>query len=83
MNGNEVKTLENSTPQSFKNNARKYGVVVATFGALAANNANAAIDISPITTLITEAVAAAVAIGIGFLGFVAGMAIYKKLRGAA
>lgn len=48
-----------------------------------AGSASAAIDIAPITTLITEAVTAAVAIGIGFLGFTAGMSIYKKLRGAA
>lgn len=50
---------------------------------MAASAANAAdIDITPITSMITSAITAATAIGIGFLGFTAGMAIYKKLRGA-
>lgn len=57
-------------------------VLVLSSAAFSAPFANAAIDISPITDLITQAVTAATAIGIGFLAFTAGMAIYRKLRGA-
>lgn len=45
--------------------------------------ANAAIDVAPVTTLVGEAVVAAGVIGLAFLGFKAGMALFKSLRSAA
>lgn len=67
--------------RKFMHTVKQTAVAVAAVAVAGA--ANAAVDITPITTLITEAVTAATAIGIGFLGFTAGMSIYKKLRGAA
>lgn len=55
---------------------------VLSFMLLGMSAANAAIDISGVTTVITDGVAAAMVIGLGFLGFKAGIAIFKQLRGA-
>lgn len=75
-----MKTVNEVKPSYAK---RYLPVVGAVALSTVAASVNAAVDITPITALITEAVTAAVAIGIGFLGFTAGMSIYKKLRGAA
>ena len=48
-----------------------------------ATSANAAIDVASITTTIGEGVAAAAIIGLAFLGFKAGIAVFKSLRSAA
>lgn len=45
--------------------------------------ANAAIDVAPVVTLVGEAVVAAGVIGLAFLGFKAGIALFKSLRSAA
>ena len=66
---------------TFRQNAAKYGLLPAIAGW--ASGANAAIDASPVTDLIGQAVTAAALIGVAYLGYVAGVAIYKKLRGAA
>jgi len=56
---------------------------VAVGSLVLANAANAAIDVASITTLVTEGVAAAAVIGLAFLGFKAGIAVFKSLRSAA
>lgn len=66
---------------TFRQNAAKYGLVPAIAGW--ASGANAAIDVSGVTDLVDEAIAAALLIGVAYLGFIAGISIYKKLRGAA
>ena len=45
--------------------------------------ANAAIDVASVTTTIGEGVVAAGVIGLAFLGFKAGIAIFRNLRSAA
>lgn len=70
------------SPARISKNGVARGVVISS-AAFFTPFANAAIDITPITTLLVEAVTAATAIGIGFLGFMVGMAVYRKLRGAA
>lgn len=74
----EVVVVEKLGKQSLLSRGLATGVLMAIAG-----SSQAAIDITPITTLITEAVTAATAIGVAYLAFVAGMAIYRKLRGAA
>lgn len=66
-------------PNAAQNLLTKMGV-----GAVAASPllANAAIDVAEITTLLGEGVVAAAVIGLGFLGFKAGIAIFKNLRSA-
>lgn len=58
---------------------QKLGVGAALAAPLAAN---AAIDVASVTTTIGEGVVAAGVIGLAFLGFRAGIAIFKNLRGA-
>lgn len=77
-----MKTINQTAVEQRNTLQRALPVATGVALAVAAGSANAAIDIAPITELITQAVTAATAIGIAFLGFVAGMAIYKKLRGA-
>ena len=67
-------------PNAAQNLLTKLGVVAVAAAPLAAN---AAIDVSEITTLLGEGVIAAAVIGLGFLGLRAGIAIYKNLRSAA
>lgn len=62
---------------------RRFNKVVVGLVAASPLLANAAIDITPVTTVITDGVAAAIVIGLGFLGFKAGIAIFKQLRSAA
>lgn len=66
-------------PNAAQNLLTKMGVVAVTAAPLAAN---AAIDVASVVTLISEGVVAAGIIGLGFLGFKAGIAIFKNLRGA-
>lgn len=66
-------------PNAAQNLLTKLGVVAVAAAPLLAN---AAIDITPVTTVITDGVAAAIVIGLGFLGFKAGIAIFKQLRSA-
>ena len=62
---------------------RRYGKLVVASAAGYAGAASAAIDVTSVTTVVTEGVAAAAVIGLAFLGFKAGIAIYKSLRSAA
>lgn len=66
-------------PNEAQNLLAKLGVGVALAAPLAAN---AAIDVAAVTTTIAEGVVAAGVIGLAFLGFRAGIAIFKNLRGA-
>lgn len=59
---------------------KKLGVAAAVAAPVAAN---AAIDVSAVTTTIGEGVVAAGVIGLAFLGFKAGIAIFRQLRSAA
>ena len=61
---------------------RRFNKVVVGLVAASPLLANAAIDVSEITTLLGEGVVAAAVIGLGFLGFKAGIAIFKNLRSA-
>ena len=58
------------------------GAVVATV-ATATGAANAAYDVSEIITNLGLAVTAAATIGVAWLGFTAGIAIWRNLRAAA
>lgn len=71
---------DNKKPNAAQNLLTKLGVVSALAAPLAAN---AAIDVAAVTTTIGEGVVAAGIIGLAFLGFKAGIAIFKSLRAAA
>jgi hypothetical protein len=64
--------------------ARRAGVVASVIGftAVAVASANAAIDVTAITGLITDGVTAVAAIGVGFGLFWGTRKIYSKLFGA-
>lgn len=51
--------------------------------AVAATSAHAAIDVSELTDVIGQGVVAAGVIGLAFLAFKAGIAVFKSLRSAA
>ena len=55
---------------------------VALGSAALATGANAAIDVSSLITVVGEGVVAAVVIGLAFLGFKGGIAVFKSLRSA-
>lgn len=57
-------------------------VVAVAAAVTVAGAANAAIDVSAVTTTIADGVVAAGVIGLAFLGFKGGVAIFKALRGA-
>lgn len=60
------------------------GAVVLTVGAVGANaNAAASYDTTEIIANLGAAVTAAAAIGVAWLGFTAGIAIWRNLRSAA
>lgn len=82
MNTQKPVDLQNDLPDSRPATLTEKIAVALSVGTVSAGSF-AAIDVTSVTSLITEAVTAATAIGIGFLGFTAGMAIYKRLRGAA
>lgn len=67
-----------------KTNAIRRSVAQAVaLGSVAlAMGANAAIDVSSLTTVIGEGVVAAGVIGLAFLGFKGGIAVFKSLRSA-
>jgi hypothetical protein len=81
QNNNVVTHPVPATPRStFK---RVGSIVAGSAVLLSAGAANAAIDIAPVVATITDGVTAAIAIGLGFLGFKAGIAVFKSLRSAA
>ncbi|MEN9430355.1 MAG: hypothetical protein RJA86_1214 [Pseudomonadota bacterium] len=55
---------------------------VALGSAALATGANAAIDVSSLITVVGEGVVAAGVIGLAFLGFKGGIAVFKSLRSA-
>jgi hypothetical protein len=61
---------------------RSIAQAVALGAAITATGANAAIDVAPLITTVGEGVIAAAAIGIAFLGFKGGIAVFKSLRSA-
>ncbi len=67
-----------------KTNAIRRSVAQAVaLGSVAlATGANAAIDVSSLTTVIGDGVVAAGVIGLAFLGFKGGIAVFKSLRSA-
>lgn len=69
---------------STKINAIRRSVVQAVaLGSVAlATGANAAIDVSSLITVVGEGVVAAGVIGLAFLGFKGGIAVFKSLRSA-
>ena len=69
---------------SIKTNAisRSVAQAVALGSAIAATGANAAIDVSSLITVVGEGVVAAGVIGLAFLGFKGGIAVFKSLRSA-
>lgn len=69
-------TMNNKKPTL----VQKLAVAAAVAAPVAAN---AAIDVSDVTTTIGEGVVAAGLIGVAFLGFKAGIAIFRSLRSAA
>jgi len=52
-------------------------------GSTIATAANAAIDISSVTAILGDGVVAAAALGVGFLAFSGGIAIWNRLKSAA
>lgn len=82
MTKNEVQTVSTVKKQSRFQTYLNRGAVVATV-ATATGAANAAYDVSEITTNLGLAVTAAATIGVAWLGFTAGIAIWRNLRAAA
>lgn len=60
-----------------------FGKALALGVAGAAGSAHAAIDVASITDTVSEGVVAAAAIGLAFLAFKAGIAVFRSLRSAA
>lgn len=77
---NRIKAWAVENGQAVKTSVSQAVVVGSVF---VAGAANAAIDTASITSIVTEGVTAAGVIGLAFLGFKAGIAIFKNLRGAA
>lgn len=74
----QVQVKKQSRLQTFINR----GAVVATIAATG-TMANAAYDVADILTNLGLAVTAAASIGVAWLGFTAGIAIWRNLRAAA
>ena len=62
---------------------RRFGKALVIVGSTIATAANAAIDISQVTTLLSDGVVAAGVLGVGFLAFAGGISIYNRLKSAA
>lgn len=62
---------------------RRFGKVFVIVGSTIATAANAAIDISQVTTLVGEGVVAAGVLGVAYLAFSGGIAIFNRLKSAA
>ena len=80
-----VPQVEQDNQPSKSATAGKVTGLAALAGAAAmaaAPAANAAIDASAVTSLIGDGVTAAALVGVAWLGYHAGIAIYKKLRSA-
>lgn len=62
---------------------RSVAQAVVVGSALIVGTANAAIDVAPLVATIGEGVIAAGVIGLAFLAFKGGIAVFKSLRSAA
>ena len=62
---------------------RRFGQVLAVVGLTSASAANAAIDVASVTTLVGEGVVAAGVLGVAYLAFSGGIAIFNRLKSAA
>ena len=82
MTKNEVQTVSTVKKQSRFQTYLNRAAVVATV-ATATGAASAAYDVSEIITNLGLAVTAAATIGVAWLGFTAGIAIWPNLRAAA
>lgn len=82
MTKNEVQTVSTVKKQSRFQTFLNRGAVVATV-ATATGMARAEYDTSAIITNLGLAVTAAATIGVAWLGFTAGIAIWRNLRAAA
>ena len=82
MTKNEVQTVSTVKKQSRLQTFLNRGAVVATV-ATATGAASAAYDVSEILDNLGLAVTAAATIGVAWLGFTAGIAIWRNLRAAA
>lgn len=81
---NEVKTVQKVQKQSRLQTFLNRGAVVAVMATGAAGaNAAGEYDVSAIVTNLGLAVTAAATIGVTWLGFTAGIAIWRNLRAAA
>ncbi len=85
MTKNEVQTVSTVKKQSRFQTYLNRAAVVATVAtvATATGAASAAYDVSEIITNLGLAVTAAATIGVAWLGFTAGIAIWRNLRAAA
>ena len=82
MTKNEVQTVSTVKKQSRLQTFLNRGAVVAT-AATATGAASAAYDVTEIIANLGLAVTAAATIGVTWLGFTAGIAIWRNLRAAA
>lgn len=82
MTKNEVQTVSTVKKQSRFQTYLNRAAVVATV-ATATGAASAAYDVSEILDNLGLAVTAAATIGVAWLGFTAGIAIWRNLRAAA
>lgn len=62
---------------------RRFGKALVVVGSTIATAANAAIDISDVTALVTDGVLAAGVLGVAYLAFSGGIAIFNRLKSAA
>ena len=82
MTKNEVQTVSTVKKQSRFQTFLNRGAVVATV-ATATGAASAAYDVTDVLDNLALAVTAAATIGVAWLGFTAGIAIWRNLRAAA
>lgn len=77
----QQKQLLQAQASHFKNNTKRYGLATATMGLMTGANA-ATIDVTSVTTTITEGVAVVSSIGLAVLSLVVVIKVFKWARAA-
>ena len=77
----QQKQLLQAQASHFKNNTKRYGLATATMGFMTGANA-ATIDVTSVTTTITEGVAVVSSIGLAVLSLVVVIKVFKWARAA-
>ncbi len=78
----QQKQLLQAQASHFKNNTKRYGLATATMGLMTGANAATTIDVTSVTTTITEGVAVVSSIGLAVLSLVVVIKVFKWARAA-